>query len=129
MLTLHPAPEVQILIGRTSQANGDIVSKLGKSDDWWLHVHQMPGSHVLVKSGQSGDLPNELLALASNLAVYFSSGRQSKNVPVVYTQLKHVRRIPGSYPGHVNYKHEKTVFMTPDEALIQPLLAIKNPPV
>jgi len=56
------------------------------------------------------------------LAVYYSSARNSLNVPVIYTQSKFVRKIPQSYPGHVNYRQERTVFITPDEALVESLL-------
>jgi hypothetical protein len=41
---------------------------------------------------------------------------------VVYTQSKFVRKIPHSYPGQVKYRQERTVFITPDVALINRLL-------
>lgn len=125
VLTLGDTIGVQYLVGRTNFANGDLVGHLGKPNDWWFHVHQMPGSHVLVKlppDDASQQLSNEIILKASNLAVYFSSGRESKNVPVVYTQIKHVRKIPGSYPGHVTYKQESSVFITSDSEVISPLL-------
>ena len=45
------------------------------------------------------------------------------NVPVVYTEARFVRKIPNSYPGHVNYTHEKAVHITPPADLIARLTA------
>ncbi|MEB3286646.1 MAG: NFACT family protein [Vampirovibrionales bacterium] len=146
LITLPLEAGGQILVGRSGQANGELVGRLGKPNDWWFHVHQMPGSHVVLRHGElkhmgfnhdqkGNDEPEDALTanlpldpqqllLAANLAVYFSTARESKNVPVIYTQIKHVRKIPGSYPGHVTYKHEQSVFITVDEALIKSALGI-----
>lgn len=120
VMTIELPSGIQIFVGRTSFANGYLVSKLGKPEDLWLHVQQMPGSHVLVRQPAKTNQPvtDDILWQAANLAVYYSSARESKNVPVIYTPLKFVRHIPGSYPGHVTYKQEKTVFVTLDEMVI-----------
>lgn len=120
---LRSSDGLEILLGKSGQGNDAIVGKLSRSDDLWLHVHQMPGSHVLVRAGKE-DVPDQTLLEAASLAVYYSSARESLNVPVVYTQCKFVRKIPQSYPGHVNYRQEKTVFITPEPALIERLLSL-----
>ncbi len=112
---------LEILVGKSGQANEAIVGKLSRADDWWLHVHQMPGSHVLIRTGGQ-PVPDQTLLEAATLAVHFSTARNSLNVPVVYTECRYVRKIPQSYPGHVNYRQEKTVFITPDPALLDRLL-------
>lgn len=113
-----------LLVGKSGEGNGKLVGKLARPEDWWLHVHLMPGSHVLIKSDH-GDIPNQTLLEAANLAVYFSSARHSLNVPVIYTESRYVRKIPGSYPGHVNYRNERTVFITPDPDVLA--VFIPNP--
>lgn len=121
VLCLRSSDGLEILLGKSGQGNDAIVGKLSRSDDLWLHVHLMPGSHVLVRSGKEA-IPDQTLLEAATLAAYYSSARNSANVPVIYTQSKHVRKIPQSYPGHVNYKQEKTVFITPDPQLLESLL-------
>jgi predicted ribosome quality control (RQC) complex YloA/Tae2 family protein len=111
----------EIWVGKSGQGNETIVGKLSRSDDIWLHVHQMPGSHVLVRPGAEG-LSDQALLEAATLAVWYSSARNSLNVPVIYTQCKYVRKIPHSYPGHVNYREEQTVFITPDPRLVERLI-------
>ena len=120
ILITQASSGAEILIGKSGQANEAIVGKLARPEDWWLHVHLMPGSHVLVRSPE-GELPDQTLLEAANLAVWYSSARESLNVPVIYTQIKFVRKIPQSYPGHVNYRQEKTVFITPDPVLLAQL--------
>jgi predicted ribosome quality control (RQC) complex YloA/Tae2 family protein len=120
--SLRSSDGLEILLGKSGQGNDAIVGKLSRSDDWWLHVHQMPGSHVLIRAGKE-PVPDQTLLEAASLAAYYSSARSSLNVPVVYTQCKHVRKIPQSYPGHVNYRQEQTVFISPDPALIEKLIS------
>lgn len=123
---LHSSDGLDILVGKSSHGNDAIVGKLSRSDDWWFHVHQMPGSHVLIKSGPVQPSEKALLE-AAMLAAYYSSARYGLNVPVIFTQSKFVRKIPQSYPGHVNYRNEKTIFITPDEQTIAQLLQNHNP--
>ena len=121
--TFISSAEQNIYVGKTGQGNAQLVSRIAKPDDWWLHIQEMPGSHVLVKvkHAAKGPLDPQTLLEAANLAVYYSSARASKNVPVIYTQAKHVRKIPDSWPGHVTYKQEQAVFITVDIGLIEHL--------
>ncbi|MBX2861745.1 MAG: NFACT family protein [Vampirovibrio sp.] len=121
VMTLQSSDGFGLLVGKTGEGNAWVSGKLSAPEDLWLHVHLMPGAHVVIQTNKQ-DIPDQTLLEAANLAVYYSSARDSKNVPVIYTQCKHVRKIPGSYPGHVNYKQEQTVFITPDEVLIQRLI-------
>ncbi len=121
VLTLQSSDGLEILVGKSAYGNDAIVGKLSRSDDWWLHVHQMPGSHVLIRTGKE-PVPDTTLLEAAMLAAYYSSARHSLNVPVLYTACKHVRKIPQSYPGHVNYKNEQTLFVSPEPAVIERLL-------
>ncbi len=138
---------LEILLGKSAQANDALVGRLSRSTDYWLHVHQMPGSHVLIRlgalqhqteqnhgdDGGEGDdnriehaLPKATLEEAAMLAAYYSAARHSVNVPVTYTQSRYVRKIPHSYPGHVTYRQEKTLFITPDPARLTSLLGVTS---
>ncbi len=108
---------MKIRVGKSGQANAELVGRLSKPEDLWLHVHERPGSHVLVQT-EKQPVSDQTLLEAASLAVYFSSARLDKNVPVIYTPVRYIKKIPDSYPGHVNYREEKTVFITPDPALI-----------
>jgi predicted ribosome quality control (RQC) complex YloA/Tae2 family protein len=123
LLALTASDGARLWVGQSGHANALLAGTLGAPSDWWLHVHQMPGSHVLLRCAYAEILPPKTLWEAANLAVYFSAARHSANVPVVYTRHRFVRKIPASYPGHVTYREEKTVFVSVDEALVRRLLA------
>ena len=51
----------------------------------------------------------ETLYKCANLAKEYSKAKQSSNVPVDYTYVKHVKKPSGSKPGMVVYVHERTL--------------------
>jgi len=113
----------KIYVGKNNRQNDYLVSKAASSNDIWLHTQNMPGSHVLIKVPQEAyEIPETTMHEAINLAAYYSRGKDSLNVPVIYTKRKFLKKPPGAKPGYVTYSHEKTVFVTPDEALIRKVI-------
>lgn len=53
------------------------------------------------------------------VAVWHSKGRDGSKVPVDYTRAKYITPIPGSGPGHVRFKRERTIRVTPDESRLE----------
>lgn len=113
---------VRFWIGKQNKANDLLVGKLSKPHDMWLHAHQMPGAHVVIIT-EGHEVSDDTLHDGLHLAAYFSPGRLSPNLPVIYTQRRYVKKIPGSYPGHVNYREEYTAYITADEQRVKQLLA------
>ena len=48
------------------------------------------------------------------LAAFHSKAGQSAGVPVDYTEIKHVKNIPGTKPGFVTYSEQSTVLVDPN---------------
>ena len=63
----------------------------------------------------------DTLVEAAKIAAYYSQARESGNVPVDYTQVRYVKKPAGARPGMVTYQAYQTVYVTPEEALIQRL--------
>jgi predicted ribosome quality control (RQC) complex YloA/Tae2 family protein len=104
----------EIYVGRNNRQNDYLIQHFAIKTDLWFHVKDMPGSHVIVRS----ENPHEkTIKEAALLAAYFSRGADSSNVPVDYTPVKNVRRIPGAKPGMVTYSKQKTIFVTPDKKI------------
>lgn len=122
VLALTSSEGVPLWVGRTGQGNAQLLSRWAKPHDIWVHVHQMPGSHVLVRPVEGRSISDQTLLEALQLAVYYSAGRSGSQVPVVYTEYRHVRKIPGSYPGHVTYSKEQQAYINPDSAMVEGLL-------
>lgn len=109
---------IPIAVGKNNKQNDHVTFKLASRHHTWLHTKDIPGSHVVILS----DNPDETtLQEAAIIAAYFSKARTSSNVPVDYTEIRHVKKPSGAKPGFVNYFEQQTLFVTPDEQLVRQL--------
>jgi predicted ribosome quality control (RQC) complex YloA/Tae2 family protein len=106
----------EVLIGRNNHQNDVLTFKVATDYDLWLHSQEIPGSHVLLRLNPGEVAQDEDLAFAADCAAYFSRARQAEQVPVVYTQPKHVYKPKGERPGMVIYKHERVLWGEPQRA-------------
>jgi predicted ribosome quality control (RQC) complex YloA/Tae2 family protein len=103
-----------VLVGRNNQENDELTFRVAAPDDVWMHAHQVPGSHVILKShGAPGNPPAGVLESAAAIAAYFSKARHASLVPVIYTRRKYVRKFRGAKPGQVTCEREKTIMAEP----------------
>ncbi len=125
----HPAPEVgdrprrirtlkvddrEILIGRSGRENDDLTFHVAAPDDFWFHVAEYSGSHVVVRNpGKEKELNEEVLVKAAQLAAYFSQARNSAKVEVHYTKRKHVTKPRRAKPGLVRLLEFKSITVEP----------------
>jgi predicted ribosome quality control (RQC) complex YloA/Tae2 family protein len=112
---------LEILVGRNNRQNDYVTFRLGRLEDMWLHVKDIPGSHVIIK-GHGRNIPESTLIEAALIAAYYSKARTGQNVPVDYTFRKHVRKPKGAKPGMVIYDHHSTLFVSPQVEIIRPLV-------
>ena len=75
----------EILVGKNNTQNDRLTFRIAARDDLWLHTKDIPGSHVILRTG--GVEPDEqTLLLAASLAAHFSQASGSSNIPVDYTR-------------------------------------------
>ncbi|MBR7081554.1 MAG: NFACT family protein [Oscillospiraceae bacterium] len=111
-----------IYVGRNNTQNDELTLKTAFKGDIWLHAQKIHGSHVVIAS--DGKEPDDrTINEAAAIAAYFSQARDSGRVPVDYTLVKHVKKPGGAKPGMVTYREQKTVYVTPDAAIIERLKA------
>ena len=109
---------IPISVGKNNKQNDYLTFKIGKRNEIWLHTKDIPGSHVVIHS----ENPDETtLKEAAMLCAYFSKARDSSSVPVDYTEIRHVKKPNGAKPGFVIYFEQKTLYVTPDEAVVMQL--------
>ena len=60
---------------------------------------------------------------AAVIAAYHSKARTSAQVPVDYTLIKYVKKPAGAKPGMVIFTNNRTLFVKPDEDIVQKLSA------
>ena len=71
------------------------------------------------------EVPNRTLEEAAVIAAYNSRARDSAKVPVDYTLIKNVKKVPGAKPGMVIYENFQTAVVDPDAALVERLRVSK----
>lgn len=104
----------RVLVGRNNRENDAITLRMAARTDLWLHTKDIPGSHVIVETKEQ-ELPAEDLFMAASLAAFHSKARQSQNVPVDYTEVRHVKKPSGAKPGMVIFTDNRTVYVDPKE--------------
>jgi predicted ribosome quality control (RQC) complex YloA/Tae2 family protein len=104
----------EVLIGRNNIQNDQLTFRVAGDYDLWFHAQEIPGSHVLLRLEPGAVAEEADLQFTANLAAYFSRARQSDQVPVVYTQPKHVYKPKGTKPGLVIYKQETIIWGQPE---------------
>lgn len=110
----------EILVGRNNRQNEYLIRHFSSKNFLWFHVKDLPGAHVIIRASSPSE---KTIKEAAALAAYFSRAAQSSKVPVDYTLVKNVHRLPGGKPGMVTYTNFKTLFVTPDRETLSPLLA------
>lgn len=103
-----------ILVGKNNKQNDELTLKTSKASDIWLHVKDIAGSHVIVKT--DGKTPPERTIIeAARLAAYHSKAKNGSGVPVDYTAVKFVKKPAGARPGMVIFTDNRTLYVTPNE--------------
>lgn len=89
-------------VGKNNFQNDQLTFTFATGNDWWFHVKQAPGSHVIVKTNGE-ELPDSTFEEAGRLAAYYSSMRGVEKVEIDYVEKKHVKKPKGGKPGFVVY--------------------------
>lgn len=106
----HTSDGTTVLVGKNNLQNDRLSFKTANKNEIWLHVKDIPGSHVVIRDTNPSD---ETILEAAQLAAYFSKGRDSDNVPVDYLPVKLLRKPNGAKPGFVTFTGQKTLRVTP----------------
>lgn len=117
-LKYYSSDGILIYVGKNNKQNDALTFSIADSDDYWFHVKNAPGSHVIVKSKEP---QKQTLYEAAMLAAYHSSQRGGVSVAVDYTQRKNVKKPSGAKAGMVIYLKNSTAFVTPIEEFVKSL--------
>jgi len=113
---------IEIEVGKNALQN-ERLTMGAKGDETWLHAQKMPGSHVIV---HSASVPETTLYEAAMLAAYYSKGVRSNQVPVDATLRRYIKKPGGTPAGFVIYTHQRTLYITPEEAAVRKLNCIRE---
>lgn len=106
----------KIYVGRNNKQNDKLTLKQASKSDYWLHTHNIPGSHVIV-SAEGREVPEATLEEAAKLAAYHSKAQEADKVAVDYCLVKYVKKPSDAKPGMVIFTNYKTVFVEPKNVI------------
>jgi predicted ribosome quality control (RQC) complex YloA/Tae2 family protein len=103
----------RILAGKTDEDNEALSLRLARPNDYWFHVHGVPGSHIVLQ-GPEGEEPDKaMLKVAAAVAAYHSKARAAGVVPVSCTRAQNVSKPRGAPVGTVQIRKETTLKVRP----------------
>jgi predicted ribosome quality control (RQC) complex YloA/Tae2 family protein len=98
--------DYKVLVGRNSNENQKLL-EMAKANDLWMHIRDMPSSHVIIRTDKQ-NLPDSVLKAAAKLCVDFSV-KNPGDYEVDYTKRKFVKVQEGS---NVLYNKYDTISVT-----------------
>ena len=98
--------DYKVLVGRNSNENQKLLS-LAKANDLWMHIRDVPSSHVIIRTDKQ-NLPDSVIKAAAKLCVDFSV-KNPGDYQVDYTKRKFVKVQEGS---NVLYNKYNTISVT-----------------
>ena len=110
-LTQYEINGYQVYVGKNNMQNDYLTNHLAKSNYYWFHIKDGPGSHVVIF--KDSELNEAEIRFCANLAALNSYYKDSSSVPVIYTKIKDLKKIPGKMNCFLEYKNEKAIYIDP----------------
>jgi predicted ribosome quality control (RQC) complex YloA/Tae2 family protein len=107
-----------VLCGKNNLQNDYITCEVASKDDYWFHIKNAPGSHVILRCGKD-DPPSEDFTEAAMIAAFYSSQKELPQAPVDYTRVRNIKKPSGSKPGFVIYETNFTCYVTADQEKVE----------
>ncbi|MCO4846056.1 MAG: DUF814 domain-containing protein [Sulfurovum sp.] len=98
--------DYKVLVGRNSNENQKLLG-IAKANDLWMHIRDVPSSHVIIRTDKQ-NIPDSVLSAAAKLCVDFSV-KNPGDYEVDYTKRKFVKIQEGS---NVFYNKYDTISVT-----------------
>lgn len=107
----HDIDGWEVLVGQSAKDNDRLTFKVAAPQDVWLHVGGgTPGSHVVVRNPEGGEVPRAVVKRAAELAVRHSKAKNAGGkVDVHVCRACDVSKPRGAKPGSVQLRRYDSV--------------------
>lgn len=105
---IHKLKNATVIVGKTAKQNEEIFAKFTEGEDYWFHVKDYPGAHVILK----GEKTEENMLFAAKEALLNSPLSKAMQGYVNYTKVKYVKKTTKRVGFYVTFKNGKTLFVT-----------------
>ncbi len=99
--------------GKNDRGNEVLLRQAARPEDLWFHAYGRSGAHVILKVQPQQRVPQRTLQQAAALAAFYSKGKHAASVQVMYTQVKHLRKVRGARPGQVTVQTYRLLEVVP----------------
>lgn len=113
---------LDIWVGKNAKDNDKLSFKHTHGSDWWLHVANYSGSHVVIKVKKGNEPDLNALQDAAILALHFSKAKDQGSADVHVTQCKFLRKIKNGPHGMVSLSKHRTLHVKKDLNRLQEIL-------
>lgn len=100
----------EFYVGKNNLQNNYLTHNFAKNTDYWFHVKDMPSAHVILRTDK---LEERNIRIAAHLAGLNSKYNKSNSVPIDYTEIKNLKKVPGKKGCFVTYTNQKTIYIDP----------------
>jgi len=107
----------RVLVGRNAKSNRRLTFQMARGSDWWLHLRERPGAHVVLPMGRDASPNLDLLLAAAQIVLVHAKLAEGASADVQYTRVKDVRPVPGEV-ALVRVANEKVLHVTRDPAAL-----------
>jgi predicted ribosome quality control (RQC) complex YloA/Tae2 family protein len=104
-----------IYIGKNATINAFVTHELSRPNDYFMHVKDAPGSHVICRA----PLESKAFDVALKYAAYFSTLKHASKVEVMVALKKDVRKIPGVHGSMVSIKTYHSYMVELDDEFVK----------
>lgn len=111
--------QITIYIGKNNMQNDYLTFKFAKQNHYWFHAQNYHGAHLVVDTDQ---LDEKLIRVCAMLSAYFSQAKDSSSIPVDYTQVRNIKKIPNTKLGYVSIKNHQTIYIDIDSTVLSSYL-------
>lgn len=109
-------------ISRSSKEADELLKITAKGNDYWFHIRDNTGSHVVVKNIPSKELTDTARLEAAMLALHFSKSKIETEGDIYFTRVKYLHKPNNNTPGLVFPTQEKNIKVKKVQEVINNLL-------
>lgn len=116
----------EVWVGRNDAENHELTLHRARGRDWWFHLRDEPGAHVVLRGDKRHAPPLATLLAAAQIVLKQARVTDGESRDVQYARVKDLRSVPGAGLGRVAVTNERVLHVTRDD---QPLLHWTSGPV
>jgi len=105
-------------VSKSAKEADEMLRKVANGNDYWFHIRDYAGSHVVVKEIKNAQLTEDAKIEASILALYFSKGRNSADGDIYFTKVKYLHKGKTGVAGLVFPTQEKNIKVLFDKNIL-----------